>query len=103
MKHKILCFIWIILIICLSILATHYIDSEYMFKCNMCDEKFLNNTGVYYANEYYCVLVKGRTIDAIVTIDPVLSRINSIGTTAVHELSHHLINKDKNHFCGNNT
>jgi hypothetical protein len=91
----------VMIIICLiTSMITYIICFEYLFRCNACTETFDGRTGVYYANEYYCVYVKDRPLDALIKADPNLYRINEISSTAIHEALHHMVYMDREHFCG---
>lgn len=68
-------------------------------RLEMYDDKLENNTkknGIYFGKGYYCVWTKGREGD-VSNIDPEISRVQE---TAIHEMTHALIDNDYKHFCG---
>lgn len=74
-------------------LASIYILIESRMGCESC--KIYNPNikfglrGVYHTPDYYCVWTKGRTT-------------KQINRSDYHEMCHHLIHMDKEHFCYKN-
>jgi len=63
--------------------------------------------GIWYGTGYYCVWTKGRDVETIIDTDPSFGLLKSVyvtgdtvNKTAFHELMHEMVNRNKEHFCG---